>query len=124
MKEDARPAAAIGHMFLRADGVAKTSARLIEVGLRPIIQKEHFAIFELRGGTHVVIRPLEDKEEHFEASFDLMVDDIQAAHTQYRAAGFEVSAVESGRIHESFQAKAPERFSFTVLDSHAKERVV
>lgn len=123
MVDDVRPEAATGHLFLKASDVRKASERLESVGVRAIVRKDQIAILELRGGTHIVVRPLEDESLH-EAPFDLMFDDIDAAHTRFGEAGFEVTGIEDGRIHRSFQATAPERFRVQVLDSHAGKRAV
>ena len=63
-------------------------------------------------------------DEPYEAQFDLMYDDIDAAHTSFERAGFAVTEIEVGKIHRAFNATAPERFSVRVLDSHAGNRVV
>ena len=123
MGHDERPQLAAGHLFLRARGVQAASERLVEVGVRPIVVKEDLAVLELRGGTHVVVRPHEGNGEH-EAPFDFMVDDIERAQQRFTAAGFEVTSIEDGRIHRSFTATAPESFVITVNDSHAGGRPV
>lgn len=123
--KDLRPAAALGHAFLRVHGVAAAAKRLEAVGLRRILARADFAIFELRGGTHVVVREREDAlAEDQPASFDLMYDDLGAARARFLDAGFEASAIVHGRIHAHFVALAPEGFSIEVVSSHAGRRPV
>lgn len=121
---DARPLAAIGHLFLRTSDVPAAAQRLESVGLRVIVAKESLAVLELRGGTHIVLRPSTEAGGSEVAEFDLMFDDLDAAHSVFAAQGFTVSAIETGRIHRSFEATAPEDFTLQVVDSHAGQRVV
>ncbi len=123
MPEDRRPLAAAGHLFLRASDVEGAAKRLLSVGVRAILVRESLAVMELRGGTHVVVRPLEDDRAH-EAGFDLMYEDLEDARTRFETAGFEVGPITEGKVHRGFEAKAPERFSIKVNDSHAGRRAV
>ena len=120
---DARPLAATGHLFLRATGARAAADRLVAVGVRPVVLRDAFAVLELRGGTHIVVREAETSGVG-EAPFDLMYDDIDAAHALYREHGFTVTDIQDGRIHRSFTATAPEAYRIQVLDSHAGSRVV
>ncbi|MEM7179476.1 MAG: short chain dehydrogenase [Spirochaetota bacterium] len=120
---DMRPLAATGHLFLQTKNAGSAAKRLVSVGVRTIMIREDFAVLELRGGTHIVVR--ENTEEGTsDASFDLMYDDIAIAHELYRNHGFEVTAIKEGKIHNSFYAIAPEGFRIQVLDSHAGTRTV
>ena len=121
--EDTRALAATGHLFLRACGVRAAAERLISVGVRKIGMKDSIAVLELRGGAHIVVRESESAE-FGDAPFDLMYDDIEAAHPLFREQGFTVSDIEDGRMHRSFYATAPEHYRIQVLDSHAGSRSV
>jgi hypothetical protein len=122
---DERPLAATGHLFLRAKGANAAAQRLIAVGVRKVVLNDSFAVLELRGGTHIVVRDQdEDADATSDASFDLMYDDVDAAHTRFLAEGFEVTDIKDGKIHRSFYATAPERFRLQVLDSHAGGRAI
>ncbi len=121
---DQRPAVAVGHVRL---GVADVvAARWLEtVGLRPIVTMDDLAVLELRGGTHVVVRRAEQPPEHgAPAPFDLMVDDIDAAHRDYAAKGLSPTPISRGRIHDSFALPGPDGWSFTINSSHAGGRAV
>ena len=118
-----RPAAAVGHLFLQASDVERAARRLEVVGVRVLMVRPRMAILELRGGTHIVLRR-HSEAYPVEATFDLMFDDIDAAHREFQDAGFEVSSITNGGIHSSFRAVAPERFTLDVSSSHAGNRAV
>ena len=86
--KDNRPPVAIGHVSLRVNKVADSTDFLVKLGLRSIHESEKFAVLELRGGTHLVLRPTEEPIAKGTASpFDLMVDDVEAARKKYEEAG-------------------------------------
>lgn len=121
---DSRPGCAVGHVFMRAAEVPAAVERLVAVGVRPIVRNERFAVLELRGGTHIVVQQLEEEEGVHELAFDLMFEDLPRARERFVAAGFEVSEISSGKIHDGFTASAPERFSLRAVDSHVGARAV
>lgn len=118
-----RPAAAAGHLFMQAQPVPAAVARLEAIGVRAIVKRDTFAVMELRGGTHIVVREPKDSPAE-QPSFDLMYDDIKEARLMFEKAGFELSETVAGKVHASFRATAPEGFEFQVIDSHAGSRVV
>jgi hypothetical protein len=122
---DQRPPVAVGHVWLAATDVANAERWLVSVGLRPIFVENDFAVLELRGGTHVVVRKAEQPPAAGSAApFDLMVDDIEAARRDYAAKGLGPSDVSRGRIHDSFHLTGPDGYDFTVNSSHAGGRAV
>lgn len=120
---DTRPLAAVGHVSMTAKGVEAAARRLQGVGVRTLLVREDFAVLELRGGTHIVLRAAEADDVR-EASFDLMYDDIDAAHDLFGRHGFERTEIERGTIHDSFTAVAPESFRVRVNSSHASDQPV
>src|ERR1700675_3728078 len=99
---DQRPPVAVGHVRLNVVDVGAAARWLEIVGLRPIVTRDELAVLELRGGTHVVVRHAEPAPTHGAgAPFDLMVDDIDAAHRTYADKGLSPSRVRRGRIHDS-----------------------
>ena len=123
--EDNRPSVAIGHVSVRVNKVAETTDFLVKLGLRSIHQSENFAVLELRGGTHLVLRPAEEKITPGTASpFDLMVDDVETARKIYGDAGMDPSAIEKGKIHQWFTLSDPSGYEITVTSSHAGGRAV
>ncbi|HEV2303309.1 MAG TPA: VOC family protein [Stellaceae bacterium] len=122
---DPRPPVAVGHVRLLASDVAAAARWCEEVGFRPIFAASDFAVLELRGGTHLVLRKAEEKPKRgAPAPFDLMVDDIAAAHRDYAAKGLDPGEIQRGRIHDSFALPGPDGQVFTVNSSHAGDRPV
>jgi hypothetical protein len=122
---DQRPPVAVGHVLLSATDVAVAERWLQSVGLRPIFADDNFAVLELRGGTHVVVRKAEQPPATGSAApFDLMVDDIEGARRDYAAKGLGPSDISKGRIHDSFHLTGPDGYDFTVTSSHAGGRAV
>lgn len=122
---DKRPAAAIGHVHLRATQVAQAAAWLVEAGLRPIVTEPSFAVLELRGGTHLVVsRTARRPRKGAEAPFDLMVDDIDKARRAYAKKGWKPSPIRRGRIHDSFDVAGPDGYRVSVVSSHTGDRPV
>ena len=117
---DPRPPVAVGHVRLPCNDVAEAARWLETVGLRPIVIRDELAVLELRGGTHVVIRAPEQRvAAGAMAPFDLMVDDVDAAHRDYSAKGLKPTEIRRGRIHDSFELPGPGGWTFTVNSSHA-----
>ena len=56
-KADERPPVWIGHMFLAATDIEKTSTFMRKLGMRDIFKSENVVVLELRGGTHLVLEP-------------------------------------------------------------------
>jgi hypothetical protein len=122
---DPRPPVAVGHVRLNVIDVGAAARWLETVGLRPIVTMEQMAVLELRGGTHVVVRHAEPRPTPGEgAPFDLMVDDIEAAHRDYAEKGLSPSTIQHGRIHDSFTVPGPDGWAFTINSSHASGRAV
>jgi hypothetical protein len=117
---DPRPPVAIGHVRLPVKDVGAAARWLETVGLRPIVTRDELAVLELRGGTHVVVRQSEGPPAPGTAApFDLMVDDVDAAHRDYAEKGLAPSPISRGRIHDSFTIPGPDGWAFTINSSHA-----
>ena len=115
-----RPPVAVGHVRLNVVDVGAAARWLETVGLRPIVIRDELAVLELRGGTHVVVRRAEQPPQPGTgAPFDLMVDNVDAAHRDYAEKGLAPSPVRRGRIHDSFYLAGPDGWTFTVNSSHA-----
>ena len=119
MAEDQRPTFAIGHMRLAVENVPSAYGFFVRHGMRGILERDTFAILELRGGTHLILdeaeAPIADGER---APFDLMVDDIDAAYRSFVDDGAEATAIERGNIHDSFSVKGPSGYSIPINSSH------
>jgi hypothetical protein len=122
---DQRPPVAVGHVRLTVSDVGAAARWLETAGLRPIVTRDELAVLELRGGTHVVVRQSsEPPAPGTAAPFDLMVDDVDAAHRDYAAKGLSPSPIARGRIHDSFTVAGPSGWLFTVNSSHASGQPV
>ena len=120
-----RPPVAIGHVRLLVTDIPQATRYFVTLGLRPIHQTQTIAVLELRGGTHVVLRPAEEPIRlGTKAPFDLMVDDIAVARQQYGEAGMNPSEIETGVVHRWFTVVGPDDYEITVTSSHTSGRVV
>jgi hypothetical protein len=114
------PALAIGHLILPANDVPRTVAFLEQLGVKPIVTRESFAVIELRGGTHIVVQRADGPiEPETELPFDFMVDDLTAAHARCAELGAAPSAIHHGDIHSSFTITDPSGIKIEVVSSHA-----
>jgi catechol 2,3-dioxygenase-like lactoylglutathione lyase family enzyme len=114
---DQRPPLWVGHIFLATNRLAQSADFMRRMGMRPVDQGEDYAIFELRGGTHLIL----SKVTQFtpgEADFDLMVDDLEATHRQFATLELNPSPIEPGSIHSSFNLREPGGNLIRVLSSH------
>jgi catechol 2,3-dioxygenase-like lactoylglutathione lyase family enzyme len=53
--EDLRPPIWIGHVVLETDRLEASAQFMRTIGMRPVHQGPDVAIFELRGGTHLIL---------------------------------------------------------------------
>jgi catechol 2,3-dioxygenase-like lactoylglutathione lyase family enzyme len=120
---DPRPDIAIGHVRLSVSNVADSTAFFVKLGIRTIVAQDDFSVLELRGGTHLVLR-IWDAPVTSPVDFDIMVDDIDAAHAKLKGYGLEVSEISRGRIHDNFEVQTPDRRALTINSSHAGDRAV
>jgi len=120
-----RPPVAIGHLSFPTNKVREATEFLIKLGLRSIFASENFAVLELRDGTHVIVKRIEEGiAPGTTAPFDLMVDDVEIARNQCSGAGMEPSAIEQGNIHHWFTIIDPSGYEITITSSHTGRRAV
>jgi catechol 2,3-dioxygenase-like lactoylglutathione lyase family enzyme len=116
---DERPAVWVGHITLPVTELERSTRFWTGLGMRAVELNPHVSVLELRGGTHLVLLPGETKPEPGSAvAFDLMVEDIDATHEAWAAAGLEPSAIARGPIHASFTLADPDGWILTVNSSH------
>jgi hypothetical protein len=124
-KRDRRPGVAVGHVYYGATDVPAAAHWFEAAGLRPIADGDDFAVLELRGGTHLVIsKRARRPKAGTEASFDLMVEDVDAAHRRFALLGAKPTRIRRGSIHDSFRLAGPDGYDITILSSHAGDRPV
>ena len=120
---DPRPPVWIGHVRMNSRSVEETTAFMLNIGMRSIVQNDRISVLELRGGTHLVIAGAEDGEPG-DAEFDLMVEDVDATYAEYTAKGLTVSEIQRGRIHDSFILTEPGGNRITVNSTHVSDQPV
>jgi hypothetical protein len=106
---ESRPPVWVGHVYLSVQDVPSAAQWLQTVGLRPIVVRDEAAVLEMRGGTHVVVRP--GVVPGGTAPFDLMVDDLDAAHRDYAQKGLSPSPIRQRQWqydHDSFELPGPD----------------
>jgi catechol 2,3-dioxygenase-like lactoylglutathione lyase family enzyme len=120
-----RPPVAIGHVSLRVTDIPQATKYFVTLGLRLIHQAQTIAVLELRGGTHLVLRPTSEPiQPGAKAPFDLMVDDIVKTRQEYGAVGMNPAEIETGMVHRWFTLVGPDGYELTVTSSHTSGRAV
>lgn len=117
---DKRPDIWIGHISLRTHDLNGTDEFFSKIGLRPVFKNEEISIFELRGGTHVIMI-LDEAAKGGDAGFDFMVEDIDATHGSFTSLGLDVGEIDRGDIHDSFAVVEPGGNRITVNSSHVED---
>ena len=122
---DPRPPVWVGHVVLETDRLPESAQFMRTLGMRPIHEGARIAIFELRGGTHLLLLP-KKKVKAGDAPFDLMVDDLHATHRRFAELGLAPSEIEAvPKIdHELFRVLEPAGHVITVYSSHVADRAV
>jgi hypothetical protein len=122
---ESRPPIWIGHVVLESERVEASAAFMAAIGMRPVQRGAEMTIFELRGGTHLLLFP-KGKVPGGATSFDLMVDDLREFHQRLAAAGLAPTAIESVPAvhHERFTVREPGGNVLTFFSSHVEGRAV
>ena len=123
--DDQRPPVAVAHIVLETNRMEASAAFMQVIGMRPIFLGPEVSVLELRGGTHLLLMR-KDEVSGGAAPFDLMVDDLHAAHARFAAAGLAPSAIEARPAigHEVFTLGEPAGHVITVFSSHASGKPV
>lgn len=117
--DDPRPAVAIGHVGPHTVGdLAAATAFYVKLGCRLVAELESLTVLELRGGTHIILRRGEPRSGE-RASFDLMVDDLDATHADFSACELHPTSIVRGKIHDHFTVTDPAGWVVTITSSHA-----
>lgn len=114
-----RPSVSVAHVVLHTDRMTESAQFMRAIGMRPIFDGPDVSVYEMRGGTHLI---LVKKEEIVpgEATFDLMVDDLRATHQRFTALGLSPSPIEARPQidHEVFTVREPAGHRITFFSSH------
>ena len=118
-KEDLRPPVWVGHVVLETDRLEESAQFMRTIGMRPVYQGLDVGIFELRGGTHLILVPKSGVVPG-DAPFDLMVEDLRATHQHFTSLGLAPSPIEimSSVDHEIFRVREPAGHLITFYSNH------
>ena len=94
-QNDSRPPVWVGHVSMATPKLADSRTFMEQLGMRPMFRNESVAIFELRGGTHLVL-VADENARAGDAPFDLMVEDLDATHADFAERGLSPSPIERG----------------------------
>jgi hypothetical protein len=107
---------ALGHVFFAATDVAAAAQWFETLGLKAIASDPDYALLELRGGTQLVVTSVAyRRRDGATAPFDLMVDDIDAAHRDFIAKGLDPSPIRRDTLHDEFRLVGPDGCAVTVM---------
>lgn len=125
IKQDARPPIGVAHVVLETDRMEESAQFMCTIGMRPIFDGSSVSVYEMRGGTHLILM-LKEEVGGGDAQFDLMVDDLHAAHAQFKELGLNPSAIEArpNIDHEVFTVREPAGHIITIFSSHTSGRPV
>ena len=120
MSENLRPPVWVGHVVLETNRLDESAQFMRTIGMRPVYQGSEVAIFELRGGTHLILLPKNEVVQG-DAPFDLMVEDLRATHQQFTALGLAPTPIEAmpSIDHELFRVREPAGHLITFYSNHA-----
>lgn len=119
-EKDLRPSVGVAHVVLHTDRMEESAQFMRKVGMRPIFDGPQVSVYEMRGGTHLIMMQ-KDKIIAGEAPFDLMVDDLHATHQRFTTLGLNPSSIEARPAidHEVFTVREPAGHVITFFSSHA-----
>ena len=108
----------VGHIVLETDRLDETEEFMRKLGMRPIVKRADFAVLELRGGTHLVLLAKPEVVAG-DAPFDLMVEDLQAAHQRFLESGLAPTPIEKfSPEHDRFTLREPAGHLLAFLSNH------
>lgn len=123
-EQDLRPPVWVGHVVLETNRLEETAQFMRNIGLRPIVQRPDVAVLELRGGTHLVL-VAKPEAVAGEASFDLMVEDLQATHQHFIGLGLAPTPIETvSDNHERFLVREPGGSIISFFSNHVSGQPV
>jgi len=117
---DQRPSVGVAHVVLQTDRMEESARFMRAIGMRPIFDGPQVSVYELRGGTHLILM-FQETIVPGDAPFDLMVDDLHAAHEYLTSLGLAPSRIETRPAidHEVFTVREPAGHVIAFFSSHA-----
>ena len=124
-EQDQRPPLGVANVVLETDRMQESAHFMRTIGMRPIFQGPDVSVYELRGGTHLILM-LKSKVAVGNAAFDLMVDDLHATHQRFTSLGLSPSPIEARPAidHEVFTVREPAGHIITFFSSHVSGKPV
>lgn len=124
-EQDQRPPLGVAHVVLETDRMEESAHFMRTIGMRPIFQGPDVSVYELRGGTHLILMQ-KSKIAVGNAPFDLMVDDLHATHQRFTSLGLSPSPIEARPAidHEVFTIREPAGHIITFFSSHVSGKPV
>ena len=124
-QSDERPLLAVAHINVDVSDLKEASDYYVRLGMRAVHLGETISVLELRGGTHLVVRPTDKSiDPGTKAPFDLMVDDLDAVRKRWSADGLGPSDVTLGQVHHSFRITDPSGYEITIYNPHTSDKPV
>jgi catechol 2,3-dioxygenase-like lactoylglutathione lyase family enzyme len=125
IQEDARPPFGVAHVVLETDRMDESASFMRKIGMRPIFEGSPVSVYEMRGGTHLILM-LKGEVSAGNAAFALMVDDLHATHRRFASLGLSPSPIEARPAigHEVFTVREPAGHVITFFSSHASGKPV
>jgi len=117
--QDPRPPLWVGHVALETNRLEESAQFMLTIGMRLVHKGSEVAIFELRGGTHLVLIAKSEIVPG-DAPFDLMVEDLRATHQRFSSLGFAPTPIEAmpSVDHELFRVREPAGHLITFFSNH------
>ncbi|MCR9216928.1 MAG: VOC family protein [bacterium] len=114
-----RPEVGVAHVVLETDQMEASCQFMRTIGMRSVFEGPEVSVFELRGGTHLLVMA-KAAVTGGDAAFDLMVDDIHASREKFAALGLNPSPIEPRPQidHDVFTVREPAGHVITVFSSH------
>jgi hypothetical protein len=123
-EQDLRPPVWVGHVVLETNRLEETEQFMRKIGMRSIVRRPDAAVLELRGGTHLVL-VAKPEVVAGDAPFDLMVEDLQAAHQHFLRLGLAPTPIETVEgSHKRFLVREPSGHVITFFSNHVSGQPV
>src|SRR3954462_3487971 len=124
-EQDDRPPLGVAHVVLETERITESARFMTTIGMRSIFEGPDVSVYEMRGGTHLVLM-LKTTIVPGNAPFDLMVDDLHATHQQFASLGLAPSPMEGRRAIAQgvFRVREPAGNVITFFSSHVSGKPV
>lgn len=114
-----RPPVWVAHVVLETDRMEESARFMRTIGMRPVHEGPDVSVFELRGGTHLILLAKSEVMPG-DAAFDLMVEDLRATHQHFTSLGLAPTPIEAMPAidHELFRVREPAGHLITFFSNH------